>query len=60
MEEFAEELEIELVFRTTKRILFVKRQYDETAQDEPIVVSLEKKFEVEFLELSFIRYINFS
>ncbi|XP_050552386.1 52 kDa repressor of the inhibitor of the protein kinase-like [Spodoptera frugiperda] len=45
--ELAEELEVEPVFKATKRIRFVKRQADETARDEPIV-SPEKKFEVEF------------
>lgn len=45
--ELAEELEIEPVFRATKRIRFVKRQAGETARDEPIT-NPEKKFEVEF------------
>lgn len=56
--ELAEELEVEPVFRATKRTRFVKRQADETTRDEPIVLP-KKKFEVEFFN-PLGRYINFS
>ncbi|XP_033225949.1 52 kDa repressor of the inhibitor of the protein kinase-like [Belonocnema kinseyi] len=43
----AEELQIEPAFRLIKRIRRVKRQFDEIAQDEPIVYP-EKNLEIEF------------